>query len=94
MLVEVGAEQCLMLTGDPRLLAPPDVLNRLRAAGEEVVTSGDDPLMARIRALYEHAGDAADAAWKDLTFADLAQGHADDDAAESPAARRVPPRAS
>lgn len=74
LLVEVGDEPCLVLTRDPRLLEPPDVLNGLRDAGDDIVSPSDDPLMARVRALYDRAADVADGAWKGLTFADLVQG--------------------
>jgi membrane protein len=73
VLTEVGDDQHIVLSHDPRLLSPPDVLHRLRAEGQRVVAREHDALMARIATHYERADDAADAAWKGLSFAELAE---------------------
>ena len=87
LLLEVGDDQRLVLSRDPRLLSPPEVLHGLRAQGKEVAARGDDPLSERIRHLYEHADDAAAAAWKGCSFADLAHPapHRDEAPASEPA---------
>ena len=80
LLIEVGTDGHLVLSRDPRQLFPPDVLQGLREHGEQVAAQADDPLMARIHALYQQAVAAADDAWKGLNFADLAQEDATDGA--------------
>ncbi|MGD9765655.1 MAG: YihY/virulence factor BrkB family protein [Candidatus Binatia bacterium] len=93
LLLEVGDEPRLLLTRDPRSLMPAEVLHRLRAAGEEIVARDDDPLMERVRALHERAEAAAEAAWDELSFVDMAreEGRAPAEAERRGPARRAAP---
>ncbi|MDX2165455.1 MAG: YhjD/YihY/BrkB family envelope integrity protein [Deltaproteobacteria bacterium] len=73
LLTEVGDDPALLLTCDPRRLTPAGVLQALRNQGRPVTTGRDDRLTAHIRQLYERANAAAEAAWEEVSFADLVQ---------------------
>jgi membrane protein len=71
MLADVGSDGHLMLCTDPHRLSPSDVLDALRGEGGDVAVDDSDLAMHHLSERYAGAVQAARAAWRGVTFADL-----------------------
>jgi membrane protein len=71
ILLEFGSDQRLAPSRDPRHLTPVNIIHHMRDYGTMGAWHQKDDTTQELEVLQRRAIDASDAAWEDMTFADL-----------------------